>query len=251
MSQTNPPRTTPLSPALSAARGPDGRDAGLAALRETEVWVFDLDNTLYPASCNLFAQVDRRISEFIAGHFGIPFDEARTRQKQFFRDYGTTLRGLMVEHDVDPVAYMDFVHDIDVTGVAPSPLLTEALDRLPGRKIIFTNGSVKHAANVAGRLGIADRFEAVFDIAAADYVPKPDPRPYATLVERFGIAPARACMVEDIARNLAPAHALGMTTVWVRGEQDYERAGVGAGLQIDHTVDDLPSWLAAVAGLAG
>jgi len=221
--------------------------ANLAALRDTGVWIFDLDNTLYPASCNLFAQVDRRITEFIANHFGIPLPEARERQKRFFRDYGTTLRGLMTEHDVDPVAYMDYVHDIDVAGVQPSAVLTDALGRLPGRKIIYTNGSVRHAENVAGRLGILDRFDAVFDIAAGGYVPKPDPRPYATLVERHGIDPTRACMVEDIARNLAPAHALGMTTVWVRGELEYERAGVGAGVHIDHTVDDLPGWLASVA----
>ncbi|RJF84695.1 pyrimidine 5'-nucleotidase [Azospirillum cavernae] len=223
--------------------------ASLAALRDTGVWIFDLDNTLYPASCNLFAQVDRRISEFIANQFDIPFDQARIQQKRFFRDYGTTLRGLMVEHGADPVAYMDYVHDIDVSGVQPSPLLTQALDRLPGRKLIYTNGSTRHAENVAGRLGILDRFEAVFDIAAADYVPKPDPRPYATLIERHAIDPSRACMVEDIARNLAPAHALGMTTVWLRGEKDYERAGVEDGIHIDHSVDDLPLWLAQVVGL--
>lgn len=236
--------TVPTSPAVPAAESAPPT----AALRDRAVWIFDLDNTLYPASCNLFAQVDRRINEFIAGHFGLGLDEARVRQKRFFRDYGTTLRGLMVEHDVDPVAYMDYVHDIDVAGVQPSALLAGALDRLPGRKIIYTNGSVRHAENVAGRLGILDRFEAVFDIAAAGFVPKPDPRPYAMLVERHGIDPADACMVEDIARNLAPAHALGMTTVWVRGDQEYEKAGVGAGIHIDHTVDDLPSWLAAVAG---
>lgn len=223
--------------------------ASLAALRDTGVWIFDLDNTLYPASCNLFAQVDRRIGEFIATHFGIPFDEARDRQKRFFRDYGTTLRGLMVEHDVDPVAYMDYVHDIDVGSVAPTPRLGEALDRLPGRKVIFTNGSEKHAANVTGRLGIADRFDAVFDIVASGYLPKPDPRPYAMLLERHGIDPRSACMVEDIARNLAPAHALGMTTIWVHGEKDYERAGVGAGVHIDHTVTDLVEWLAEIAGI--
>ncbi|ANC90680.1 pyrimidine 5'-nucleotidase [Azospirillum humicireducens] len=241
------------APTFSAAPAPATATATATelptALRDRAVWIFDLDNTLYPASCNLFAQVDRRINEFIAAHFNIGMDEARVRQKQFFRDYGTTLRGLMSEHDVDPVAYMDYVHDIDVTGVQPSAQLADALDRLPGRKIIYTNGSVRHAENVAGRLGIIDRFEAVFDITAAGYVPKPDPRPYASLVERHGVNPADACMVEDIARNLAPAHALGMTTVWVRGEQEYEKAGVGAGVHIDHTVDDLPSWLAAVAGL--
>ena len=211
-------------------------------------WVFDLDNTLYPASCNLFAQVDRRIGEFIAEDFGIRLDEARVMQKRFFREHGTTLRGLMVEHDIDPVPFLDYVHDIDVSPVSPCPSLAGALDRLPGRKIIYTNGSVRHAENVTRQLGIDGCFEAIFGIVEAGYVPKPDPRPYAILADHYDIDPARACMVEDIARNLAPAHALGMTTVWVRGEQEYEKAGVGAGVHIDHTVDDLPSWLAAVAG---
>ncbi len=220
-----------------------------ASLRDTGVWIFDLDNTLYPASCNLFAQVDRRIGAFIAEHFGISPDEARVMQKRFFRDHGTTLRGLMVEHDVDPVPFLDYVHAIDVTPVAPSPELAGALDRLPGRKIIYTNGSVEHAANVTGRLGITGCFEAVFGIVEAGYVPKPDPRPYATLVEHYGIDPTRACMVEDIARNLVPAHAMGMTTVWVRSDADWSRpdhGGVGTGAHIDHTVEDLVTWLAAL-----
>jgi pyrimidine 5''-nucleotidase len=226
-----------------------------ASLRDIGVWIFDLDNTLYPASCNLFAQVDRRIGEFIADHFGISFDEARTMQKRFFREHGTTLRGLMVEHDVDPVPFLDYVHDIDVTPVAPCPDLADALDRLPGRKVIYTNGSVQHAANVTARLGIAGHFDTVFGIVEAGYVPKPDPRPYATLVERHGIDPKTACMVEDIARNLVPAHAMGMTTVWVRSEADWARpdpsipgGGVGTGSHIDHTVDDLVAWLGEVAG---
>lgn len=222
-------------------------------LHQAEAWIFDLDNTLYPASCNLFAQVDRRIGEFIAGHFGIPYDEARAMQKRFFREHGTTLRGLMVEHDVDPVPFLDYVHDIDATPVAPSPALGQALEALPGRKVIYTNGSVGHAANITDRLGITGRFEAVFDIVAAGYVPKPDPRPYRTMVETFGIDPARAVMVEDIARNLAPAHAMGMTTVWVVSEADWARpdhGGVGTGDHIDHAVADLVEWLAGVAGTA-
>ncbi|WP_247886755.1 pyrimidine 5'-nucleotidase [Azospirillum sp. SYSU D00513] len=213
---------------------------------DIDVWIFDLDNTLYPASCNLFAQVDRRIGEFIAGHFGIPYEEARAMQKRFFREHGTTLRGLMVEHDVDPVPFLDYVHDIDVTPVAPSPVLAAALDRLPGRKIIYTNGSVQHAANVTARLGIAGRFDAVFGIVEAGYIPKPDPRPYDMLVAQEAIDPSRAVMVEDIARNLAPAHALGMKTVWVKTEADWarpDRGGVGTGSHIDYEVDDLVAWL--------
>lgn len=220
-----------------------------SSLRDTGVWIFDLDNTLYPASCNLFAQVDRRIGEFIANHFGIGQDEARTMQKRFFRDHGTTLRGLMVEHDVEPEPFLEYVHAIDVTPVAPSPELAAALDRLPGRKIVYTNGSVRHAENVTARLGIAGCFEAIFGITEADYVPKPDPRPYATLVQRYDIDPGNACMVEDIARNLVPAHAMGMTTVWVKSEADWarpDRGGVGTGSHIDHEVDDLVMWLAAL-----
>lgn len=222
-------------------------------LDQAEVWIFDLDNTLYPASCNLFTQVDRRIGDFIADRFGIPFDEARAMQKRFFREHGTTLRGLMVEHDIDPVPFLDYVHDIDATPVEPSPTLDRALAALPGRKVIYTNGSVAHAANITARLGIGDRFDGVFDIVAADYVPKPDPRPYRTMVESFGIDPARAVMVEDIARNLAPAHAMGMTTVWVVSEADWARpgmGGVGSGDHIDHAVPDLVAWLAGVAGTA-
>lgn len=220
-----------------------------APLSDIEVWIFDLDNTLYPASCNLFAQVDRRIGEFIADHFGIPYDEARAMQKRFFRDHGTTLRGLMVEHDVDPIPFLDYVHAIDVTPVAPSPELDRALERLPGRKVIYTNGSVRHAANVTDRLGISRHFDTVFDIVEAGYVPKPDPRPYRELLDRHAIAPHTACMVEDIARNLVPAHALGMTTVWVKSEADWARpdaGGVGTASHIDHTVEDLVAWLAGV-----
>ncbi|HYG86429.1 MAG TPA: pyrimidine 5'-nucleotidase [Azospirillum sp.] len=220
-----------------------------ASLSDIGVWIFDLDNTLYPASCNLFAQVDRRIGSFIAEHFGIPYDEARAMQKRFFREHGTTLRGLMVEHDVEPEPFLEYVHAIDVTPVAPSPALDRALEKLPGRKVIYTNGSVRHANNVTDRLGITHHFDTVFGITEADYIPKPDPRPYVALVERHAIDPRRACMVEDIARNLVPAHAMGMTTVWVRSEADWARpdaGGVGTGTHIDHVADDLIAWLEGV-----
>lgn len=222
-------------------------------LHRIETWIFDLDNTLYPAACNLFAQVDRRIGEFIALRFGLSYEEARREQKRYFRDYGTTLRGLMVEHDVDPTEYLDYVHAIDVTPVPPSPALDRALAALPGRKVIYTNGSAGHAANVLNRLGIARHFEVVYDIVAADYIPKPDPRPYRALVARHGIAPATACMVEDIARNLVPAAALGMTTVWVRSDADWarpEHGGVAGSGHIHHVVDDLVAWLTELTAAA-
>ncbi|HYE48264.1 MAG TPA: pyrimidine 5'-nucleotidase [Azospirillaceae bacterium] len=249
---TDTARTPMTAPTLSApASLPGPADRPPLDPAGIDTWIFDLDNTLYPSSCNLFAQVDRRIGEFIARLLGLPADEARLVQKRYFRDYGTTLRGLMTEHGIDPVPFLDYVHDIDVTPVAPSPTLDRALARLPGRKLVYTNGSVAHAAKVLARLGIDGRFDGVFDIVAADYVPKPDPRPYATLVEREGIDPARAVMVEDIARNLVPAAALGMATVWVRSEADWSRpdgGGVGAGEHIHHIVDDVVDWLDGLAG---
>ncbi|WP_119677350.1 pyrimidine 5'-nucleotidase [Indioceanicola profundi] len=241
MTQTN----IPAGPASLTATPPDP-----SLFRHVRDWVFDLDNTLYPSACNLFAQVDRRIGEFIAGHFGIPYEEARTKQKRYFRDYGTTLRGLMVEHDIDPVPFLDYVHDIDVTPISPDSRLDAALARLPGRKLVYTNGSTRHAENVLARLGIAGRFDGIFDIVAADYVPKPDPRPYAVFAERFGVEPKAAVMVEDIARNLVPAAAMGMTTVWVRSEADWSRpdgGGIGHGDHIHHVTDDLVGWLDVLA----
>lgn len=216
-------------------------------LDAVETWVFDLDNTLYPAASSLFDQVDRRMGEFVARHLGVPAEVARTEQKRLFRAHGTTLRGLMVEHGVDPVDFMDYVHAIDLTRLDPDPRLDRSLARLPGRKVVYTNGSVAHAARVTARLGIDRHFDATFDIAAAGWIPKPDPAPYRVMLDRLGIAPARAAMVEDIARNLAPAAALGMTTVWVRSDLDWAKAGAAAA-HVHHETDDLAAFLLAVTG---
>lgn len=213
-------------------------------LDAVEVWVFDLDNTLYPAHCRLFDQVDWRMTEYIAAFLGVDKKTARARQKALFRHYGSSLRGLMVEHDMPPLPYLDFVHDIDLTAVLADPALDAALAALPGRKVIFTNGSERHAANITGHLGIAHHFDLVFDVAAAGYVPKPHPAPYARLLSGLGAQPARALMIEDIARNLKPAAALGMTTAWLRGDSDWS-APEGDRGHIHHVVDDLASWLAA------
>ncbi len=212
---------------------------------EVDVWVFDLDNTLYPIECNLFDQVDKRINEYVATHLRIGLDEARIIQKQYFKDHGTTLRGMMTVHGIVPEDYLDYVHDIDVSPIPPNAALDRALAELPGRKIIFTNGSVQHAANVTERLGITHHFDGVFDVAAADYLPKPDPRPYAKLVELHGIRPQSAVMVEDIARNLRPAAAMGMTTVWVRTDSHWGQEE-SDGDHVHHVTDDLVAWLEAL-----
>ncbi len=214
----------------------------MSRFSHVDVWVFDLDNTLYPASCNLFDQVDRRIGEFVARELGLDPDEARRVQKQYFRDYGTTLRGMMERHRVAPQAFLDYVHAIDVTPVPPSPALDAALAGLPGRKVIFTNGSVAHAERVMERLGVARHFAEVFDIAAADYLPKPEPATYARMVARHDIDPHAAAMLDDLPRNLAPAAALGMTTVWVRTDSPWAQDGA-EGEHIHHVADDLTAWL--------
>jgi len=205
-------------------------------------WVFDLDNTLYPARCNLFSQVDRRIGLFIEGLLGLEQAAARDLQKRYFREHGTSLRGLMTHHKVDPHAFLHFVHEIDVTPVPPSPALEAALAALPGRKFIFTNGSVAHAERVMARLGVAHHFEGVFDIVAADFQPKPDPASYRSLIARHGIDPARAAMIEDLPRNLRPAAALGMTTVLVLTGEEWAMTEE-AGDHIHHVTDDLVGWL--------
>lgn len=214
------------------------------------IWVFDLDNTLYPASCNLFHQVDQRMATFISELLGVAWDEARRLQKHYYRTYGTTLCGLMAEHRLDATRYLDYVHEIDVTPVPPDPRLDRALAALPGRKLVFTNGSRRHAENVLARIGIEHHFEEVFDIVAANYVPKPDPACYRAFCDQHGVDPGRSIIFEDLPRNLVPAHAIGMTTVLVRG--NHELTEIDAeGEHIHNVTDDLAAWLErAVARLA-
>lgn len=220
-----------------------------SALFDARCWVFDLDNTLYPARCNLFVQVDRRIQEFIMNLFGAGPEEARRIQKSFFHEYGTTLSGLMLNHGVDPAEYLHYVHDIDVSPVEPNPVLCDLLERLPGRKLVYTNGSVPHADRVLERLGVARHFSGVFDIVAAGYVPKPEASAFDAFVKLHEIEPRTAVMVEDIARNLVPAHALGMTTVWIRSDHHWS-GGSETDPHIHHVIDDLVEWLTGIAGTA-
>jgi len=235
-------------PATPANTGPTA-----TRLDQVETWLFDLDNTLYPAHCNLFGEVDRRMTAFVAHYLGVDRIEAKRQQKALFRQYGSTMRGMMLQHDMAPEPFLHYVHDIDLTAVPSGVALEAALARLPGRKLVFTNGSVPHAERILDRLGVAQHFEAIFDIVAADYLPKPDPEPYRRLIARHRIAPERAAMVEDIARNLVPAAALGMTTVWVPGVEDWSAAGVDAAFRaahVDHVTADLPAFLAGVVEVA-
>jgi putative hydrolase of the HAD superfamily len=231
MSSATPPLVPPLGP--------------------VQTWVFDLDNTLYPATSSLFPQIDRRMRRFIVDRLGLDDHEAHLLQKRYYREYGTTLRGLMLVQGIDPVEFLDYVHDIDHGALRPDPRLAAVLERLEGRKLVFTNGSARHAEAVLARLGIASQVEAVFDIRAAGYIPKPQPEGYRVLVERHGFDPAGALMVEDLHHNLRPAAALGMRTLWVR-EEDHPDGpippqDVSDLSHVDYITDDLVSWLEAAA----
>lgn len=221
-----------------------------AHLHRAETWIFDLDNTLYPAECALFAQMERRMGEFVAAHLNLTLETAKLRQKAFFEAHGTTLRGLMVEHGIDPGAYLEYVHDIDLSGVPPSPNLRRSLRALPGRKLIFTNGTAPHAERVLDRLGLSDCFEAVFDIVASEYLPKPNPAPYHKLLNLHDINPRTAVMVEDMARNLVPAAALGMATVWIPTAAAWSQPANGDPAHVHHTVQDIARFLGDVAAAA-
>lgn len=191
-----------------------------ADLRHVKSWIFDLDNTLYSADANIFAQVDQRMTEYIARVLEVDEDEAHRRQKLYYNEYGTTLSGLMSVYDVDPKEFLDFVHDIDVSSVLPDHALDEALSRLEGRKVIYTNGSHQHAVNVLGSLGITHHFSDIYDIVFADYIPKPNKSAYEHILDKSGIDPKESVMFEDLPQNLEAAHVLGMTTVWVRPTRD-------------------------------
>lgn len=220
-----------------------------AHFHAAEAWVFDLDNTLYPPRSALFAQIDERMRGFIATALGLDLDAAYALQKRYFREYGTSLRGLMERHGVDPRPFLDHVHAIDLSPIDPDPLLDAALGRLPGRKLIFTNASVRHAERVLERLGIAAHFEAIFDVEAAGFYPKPVPAIYEKLVRQCALEPSRSVMVDDIARNLQPAAALGMTTVWLRNDTEHGLHGAD-GDYIHHVIDDVTAWLVTITAPA-
>lgn len=219
-------------------------------METAEVWLFDLDNTLYPASCDLFAEISRRMGEFVASYLGTDLASAKVIQKDFFQRHGTTLRGLMTEHGMEPGPFLDFVHDIDLSPLGTAPDLGPVLARLPGRKIIFTNGTVRHAERVLGALGILGHFEGIFDIVASDYRPKPEPEPYLELLSRFNARPETAVMVEDVARNLVPAARMGMATVWVPGKPEYSLGALDDPSHIHHVADDLGAFLAGIVDAA-
>ncbi len=225
--------------------------APAATLRAAQTWVLDLDNTLYPASCGLFPQIAERMTDYVARALGVDRGAAAEVRVRYFREYGTTLRGLMRNHHIDPRHFLDFVHDINYAPVLANPGLDDSLRQLPGRKIVFTNGTAAHARAALDRLGVTARIDGIFDIVDANYDPKPNPFPYTALVRRFGFDPARAVMADDLPANLTVAARMGMTTLWVRSpDGSGEPVPEAPVADAHHVTEDLASWLAEVVKTA-
>lgn len=219
---------------------------------DVDTWVFDLDNTLYPHHLDLWKQCDDRIRSYVAAFLGITPEEAFRKQKDFYRRYGTTMRGMMIEHGMDADEFLDYVHRLDYSPLQPAPLLSAALEGIAGRKLVLTNGTRAHADAILARLAIAHHFEDVFDIVAGDLQPKPLRVTYDRFLARHGVDAGRAAMFEDLARNLEVPHALGMTTVLVVPQRTrsvvreaWELEGHDAG-HVDHVTDDLAQFLTAI-----
>jgi len=190
-------------------------------LNNIKYWLFDLDNTLYSGDTKVFDQVDKKMSKFISEKLHVSLDEAKKIQKNYFHEYNTTLNGMIKNHDIDANEFLEFVHDVDLKFLKKDEPLKKEITNLKGKKIIFTNGSKAHAANVTSRIGIKELFDGVFDIVDSDFYPKPSLKPYKKIIENYKIEPEYCIFFEDIARNLKPAHELGMKTVWIENNEPW------------------------------
>jgi|TARA_B100001094_G_C18005067_1_gene707216 putative hydrolase of the HAD superfamily len=190
-------------------------------LKKIKYWLFDLDNTLYSGNTKVFDQVDKKMSLFISKKLDLSIEEAKKIQKNYFHEYNTTLNGMIKNHQIDAEEFLDFVHDVDLNFLEKDLNLHKELASLVGKKYIFTNGSRAHASNVTKRIGIENLFDGVFDIVDSDFVPKPSIEPYKKIIQKYGIVPEYCIFIEDIARNLKPAHELGMKTVWIKNDEPW------------------------------
>lgn len=217
------------------------------ALAHIDTWIFDLDLTLYPPEADIMSQVRDRIALFVEDYFKIGSEEAHGIRHRYWKQYGTTLGGLMAEHGVDPHGYLDFVHDVDLAKLTPCHDLRAHIAALPGRKLIFTNADLPYAQRVLAARGLENVFEDIFDIHRMQHRPKPDPVSYQAFCDQLDIAPESALFVEDSAHNLVPAKAMGMTTIWVK--HDGEADSGGHHDHIDYDIADITQWLSSIHSL--
>jgi putative hydrolase of the HAD superfamily len=215
--------------------------------KKIESWIFDLDNTLYPADSGIFQQVHVLMGKFISKHLNIDIKKAKEIQRKYYKQHGTTLRGLMDNHEVDPDTFLKEVHELDYSIVHLNYELKKSLKNLNGKKFVFTNANKKHANIILGKLQIADLFEGVFDIKMANYIPKPEIEPYKKLIETYNINPQKSVMFDDIAKNLVPASKVGFTTVWINvGHENFSDDIASSKKYLDHQTTSLSNWLNSI-----
>jgi putative hydrolase of the HAD superfamily len=219
-----------------AARPPYQPPMPAEQFSHVETWVFDLDNTLYPPETALFSQINVLMTDYVMRVTGADRAEADRLRHHYWKAHGTTLAGLMHHHDVDPDPFLVEVHEIDFTVLTPDPELAARIAALPGRCIVYTNGTAPYARRVLEHRGLSDLFDAVYGVEHARYTPKPRPEAFETVFATDGLAPERAAMFEDDPRNLAAPHAMGMRTVHVAPEAEPAD-------HIHHHTDDLTAFL--------
>ena len=217
-------------------------------LTKIKYWIFDLDNTLYSGDTKVFDQVDKKMSQFISDKLNVNIKEARKIQKSYFHEYNTTLNGMIKNHKIDADEFLEFVHDVNLDFLKKNKPLEQEITNLNGKKFIFTNGSKAHVANVTKRIGIEKLFDGVFDIVESDFIPKPSVEPYKKIIEKYKIEPQYSIFIEDIARNLKPAHELGMKTVWIKNDEPWAAKFSDSDF-INYKTDNLAEFLKEINGL--
>jgi putative hydrolase of the HAD superfamily len=217
-------------------------------LTKIKYWIFDLDNTLYSGDTKVFDQVDKKMSQFISDKLNVNIKEARKIQKSYFHEYNTTLNGMIKNHKIDADEFLEFVHDVNLDFLKKNKPLEQEITNLNGKKFIFTNGSKAHVANVTKRIGIEKLFDGVFDIVESDFIPKPSIEPYIKIIEKYKIEPQYSIFIEDIARNLKPAHELGMKTVWIKNDEPWAAKFSDSDF-INYKTDNLAEFLKEINGL--
>ena len=211
-------------------------------LTNIKYWLFDLDNTLYAGTTKVFDQVDKKMSKFISEKLNLSIEEAKKIQKDYFHEYNTTLNGMIKNHEIDANEFLEFVHDVNLDFLKKDKFLENEIMKLNGKKIIFTNGSRAHAENVTKRIGIDKLFDGIFDIVDSDFIPKPSKESYEKIIENYKIEPQYCIFFEDIARNLKPAHELGMKTVWIKNDEPWA-AKFSDSTFINYKTDNLAKFL--------
>ena len=212
--------------------------------QKINTWIFDLDNTLYSADSGIFQQVHKLMGEFISKNLKMDMVEAKKLQSKYYKQHGTTLRGLMDNHGVEPDYFLDEVHKLDYSIVGPNEILNKELEKIQGRKIIYTNANKKHVVDVLERINLTNFFDEIFDIKMANYIPKPEIRPYERIIDIFNINPSSSAMFDDIAKNLVPAKKVGFTPVWVdAGYENFSDDIQASKDYLDYSTRNLSSFL--------